>query len=78
MEEVEMSGACNTHAGIEKCTIFYSENLKGINQLEDLDVHAGIILKWIFKKRGVSVWKPPYTQELLTGSLATRIRGGIH
>jgi hypothetical protein len=26
----------------------------------------------------VSVWKPPYTQELLTGSLATRIRGGIH
>jgi hypothetical protein len=33
-----------------------SENLKGINYPEDLDVKGGIILKWILDKYGVRVW----------------------
>jgi hypothetical protein len=40
----------------EMHTIFWSENLKVRDYLEDLDVEKRIILEWILRKYGGMVW----------------------
>jgi len=51
MKEDKMGGECSTHGIDEKClTIFWLENLKGREHLEDLDIHGKIILESILGK----------------------------
>jgi hypothetical protein len=40
----------------EKCVVFWSENLKGRNQLENLGVDGRIMLKWILENCDGKVW----------------------
>jgi len=46
-------------------TIFWLENQKGRDHLEDLDVNGKIMLEWILGKWGVKMW---------TGFIWLRIR----
>jgi hypothetical protein len=48
-KENETGGACSSH-GEMRNTIFWLENLKGRDHLEDLDVDGKIILEWISGK----------------------------
>jgi hypothetical protein len=41
---------------LEMHTKFWSENLKGKDHSEDLDVDGKIILEWILGKYGGQVW----------------------
>jgi hypothetical protein len=45
-----MGGIWSTHGKDEIHTIFWLENLKGRDHLEDLDVERKIILEWILGK----------------------------
>ena len=71
MERNEMSGACGTYGGEERCIQGFGwGNLRGRAHLEDQGVDGNIILKWIFKK---------YDGELWTGLIWLRIgtSGGL-
>jgi hypothetical protein len=40
----------------ETCIGFWFGNLRGTDQWRDPGVEGRIILRWIFRKRGVGVW----------------------
>ena len=44
-----MGGECGTYGG-DVYTVFWWENLRKRNYLQDLGVDGMIVLKWIFKK----------------------------
>jgi len=52
-----MGRACSTHGRKrEMHAIFWLENLKGRDQLEDLGIHGKVTLEWILGKYGGKVW----------------------
>jgi len=51
-----LSGICSAWERLEMRTKFWSENLKGRNHLENLDVDGKIILKRILGKVCEKVW----------------------
>jgi hypothetical protein len=49
-----MGGECSTHGGRREIhTKFWSENLKGRDQSDDLGVDGRIILEWILERDSV-------------------------
>jgi hypothetical protein len=46
-----MGGACSTYGGEERCKqVFWWENLRERDHLEDPTIDGRIILRWIFRK----------------------------
>jgi hypothetical protein len=59
-----MGGACSTDRKDEKLILFFfSESLKGRDNLGDLSVQGRILLKWILRKWGID-WRDLVNTEI--------------
>ena len=71
-----MGGACTTYGG-EAYTEFWWGNLRERDHLEDPDVDARIILRWIFRRLDVRAWAGSSWLRIGTGDCSNEPCGSL-